>query len=189
MKFKYSDWLWDTGILQFGYFVVDAKTVPVRFCLEYLPAYPQLLSVIAQMTLAQIDLSTVDHLIVAADSVPLGVACALQSELSLVYSRGRSEPAVYDLVGSYNSGHKGALLINGVEDEITIEKFVSNARSVGLEVPSIVSVLELKPYAQLAGIPVRRVFRLADLVKELLNAKRLSEEQTQAVMKWINDND
>jgi hypothetical protein len=182
-----ANWFWNTGILQFGYFVTGDRVAPVRFCPEYLPAYPQLLAEVTKFILDHLDVSGIDHLIVMADSVPLGVACSLQTDLSLVYSRGRGEAAVYDLVGSYNSGHMSVLLMNWIEDQMTIEKFISNARGVGLETQAIVTLLELYPVGQLAGKPVRSVFRLVDFVQELLTAGRLSEGQAQAVVKWINE--
>jgi hypothetical protein len=187
MKDKMSEWLLDTGILQFGYFVKDAKVAPVRFCPEYLPACPGLLAEVAKLALLQFDTSEVDHLIVTADSVPLGLVCSLQSGLSLVYSRGRGEAAVYDLVGSYNSGNISALLLNFIDDVTSIEKFISNVRSVGLEIKSIVVLLEMRHVDQLAGISVQSVFRLVDIVQELMAVGRLSEGQAQAVMKWIAD--
>jgi len=185
MNAKISEWLLDTGILQFGYFVKGDVVAPVRFCPEYLPAYPDLLAEVAKLSLLQFDTSVVDHLVATADSVPLGLVCSLQSELSLVYSRGRGEAAVYDLVGSYNSGHMSTLLLNCMDDPATTEKFISNARSVGLETNSIVTLLEMRYVDQLAGIPVQSVFRLVDIVQQLIAAGRLSEGQAQAVIKWI----
>ena len=179
------EWLLDTGILQFGYFVKGDKVAPARFCPEYLPAYPELLAQVAKLALLQIDTSEIDHLVATADSVPLGLVCSLQTGLSLVYSRGRGEAAVYDLVGSYNSGHISALLLNCIDDTATIEKFISNARSVGLETQSIVTLLEMRSVDQLGGIPVQSVFRLIDIVQELIAAGRLSEGQAQAVVKWM----
>jgi len=132
------------------------------------------------------NVSEVDHLIATVDSVPLGLVCSLESGLSLVYSRGRGETAVYDLVGSYNSGHMSALLMNCVEDATVTQNFIANAASVGLETQIIVALVEMRPRDQLAGIPVRSVFRLVDIVEELVRAGRLPEGQAQAVLKWIN---
>ncbi|MBA3870137.1 MAG: hypothetical protein H0X30_13415 [Anaerolineae bacterium] len=178
--------LLDTGILQFGYFVIDNKVAPVRFCPEYLPAYPDLLTHLGKLTAPEFAASEVDHLIATADSVPLGLVCSLQTGLSMVYSRGRGESAVYDLVGSYNTGHMSALLMNSVEDEVATQKFISNARSVGLETRIIVTLVEMRHIDQLADIPVRSVFRLIDIIQTLITVGRLSEGQAQAVLKWIN---
>jgi len=185
MRVNVSKWLLDTGILQFGYFVKGDVVAPVRFCPEYLPAYPQLLAELAKLVLLHFNVSEVDHLIATVDSVPLGLVCSLESGLSLVYSRGRGETAVYDLVGSYNSGHMSALFLNCIDDTAAIERFILNARSVGLETRSIVALLEMRHVDQLAEITVQPVFRLTDIVQELVAAGRLSEGQAQAVMKWI----
>ena len=117
--------------------------------------------------------------------MPIGLVCSIQANLSLVYSRGRGEAAVYDLVGSYNSGHKCALLLNGINDISTIEKFIANSRSVGLEVQIIVVLLEIRSLDELAGIPIRSIFRLAEVVQELVAVGRLSLGQSQAVMNWL----
>lgn len=186
MKGNVSEWLLNTGILQFGYFVSNGTVAPVRFCPEYLPAYPRLLSEVAKLVVLQFDTSTVDHLIVTADSVPLGLASSLEAGLSLVYSRGRGEVAVYDLVGSYNSGHISALLLNCIDDIVATEKFIASARSVGLETKSIVVLLEIRGIKQLAGMPIQYVFRLVDIVKELVAVGRLSEGQAQSVKQWMN---
>ena len=186
MKGNVSEWLLNTGILQFGCFVKDGTVASVRFCPEYLPAYPDLLIEVAKLSVLQIDTATVDHLIVTADSVPLGLASSLQTGLSLVYNRGRGEAAVYDLVGSYNSGHMSALLLNCIDNVEVSEKFIASARSVGLETKSIVALLEMRSINQLAGIPVQYVFRLVDIVQELVAVGRLSEGQMQTVMQWMN---
>ena len=189
MNIGLYDWMWNTGIIQFGYFVNNDEIAPFRFCPEYLPAYPQLLAEVAKLALCQLDILEIDHLIATADSVPLGVACSLQSGLSLAYSRGKGDVTIYDLVGSYNSGHMSTLIVNCLEDPMIIQKFVANARSVGLETLSIVTLLEMRPFDQLANIPVRSVFRLVDIALELVTAGRLSEGQSQAVLKWINVSD
>jgi hypothetical protein len=186
MSVTKSERLLDTGVIQFGYFVVDQKSVPVRFCPEYLPAHPELLAELGKLANQVFNVSEVDHLITTADSLPLGLVCSLQTNLSLVYSRGKGEAAVYDLVGSYNSGHKCTLLLNNIDDAYTIERFISSSRSVGLEVLMIVVLLEMRPLNELAGIPVRSIFRLADVVQELVAAGRLSLGQSQAVVNWIN---
>jgi hypothetical protein len=187
MSATISEWLLNTGILQFGSFFINRKFSPVRFCPEYLPSYPQLLTEVGKLALSKLNISEVDHLLATADSVPLGLVCSLQSNLSLVYSRGKGETAVFDLVGSYNSGHKSALLINCVDVGATIEIFIANARSVGLEVDTIVVLLEMRSADQLAGIPFRSVFRLVDVVQELVARGRLSAGQSQAVLSWIDE--
>lgn len=185
MSENIADWLVNTGILQFGYFVTNNRSAPVRFCPEYLPAYPELLSEVARLASLPLNTVEVEYLIATFESLPLGLVCSLQTSLSLIYSRGRGEAAVYDLVGSYNSGHTSVLLLNELGDKAAIEKFVSSARSVGLDIKMVVILLEVQQAFQLADIPVQSVLRLADIVKDLIVSGRLSERQARAVYTWL----
>ena len=188
MSSTIPEWLLDTGILQFGHFVFDDTVAPVRFCPEYLPAYPQLLAEVGKLALGKFNALEVDHLIASADSVPLGLVCSLQTGLPLVYSRGRGEAAVYDLVGSYNSGHICTLLLNSAVKINAIQKFILNARSVGLQIQTIVTLLELRKFGHLghpAEIPIQSLFQLGDLVPKFVTTRRLSKGQAHSVMNWI----
>jgi hypothetical protein len=173
--------------LQFGQFVEGSRLVPVRFCPEYLPAYPDFLAHLAGLTLLHVSPAEVDHLLVAANSLPLGVACSLSSHLSLAYSRGRGEPPVYDLVGSYNSGHQAALLVNVLDDVDQLEAFIRKARGVGLETRVIVTLLNLNSANQIAGIPVKSVFQLADIVQKLVSVNRLPQRHAHLVLEWLEN--
>lgn len=175
----------DTGLLQFGQFVEDSSLLPIRFCPEYLPAYPDLLAQLADLVLLHVNKTEADHLLGTADSVPLGVACSLSSHLSLAYSRGRGEAAVYDLVGSYNSGHRAALLVNSLDDGNHLEEFIRKARGVGLETDVIVTLLNLGSSNQIAGIPIKSVFWLNDIVQELISLKRLPQRHAKLVLEWL----
>ncbi len=185
MSSTIPEWLLDTGILQFGHFVFDDAVAPVRFCPEYLPAYPQLLVEVGKLVLGKFNVLENDHLIASADSFPLGLVCSIQTGLPLVYSRGRDEAAVYDLVGCYNSGHISTLLLNSVVDMNAIQKFILNARSVGLEIQTIVTLLEMRQFGHPAGIPIQSLFQLGDLVPKFVRTRRLSKGQAQSVMNWI----
>lgn len=181
----FANRLLDTGLLQFGQFVEANNVLPVRFCPEYLPAYPDFLAQLASMTLLHVNPTEVDHLLATPDSTPLGVACSLASHLSLAYSRGRGEAPVYDLVGSYNSGHQAALLVNVLDDVDKLEAFIRKARGVGLETRVIVTLLNLSSDNQIAGIPVQSVFRLEDIVQELVAMNRLPNRHAQLVLEWL----
>jgi len=181
----FANQLIDTGLLHFGQFVEANNVVPVRFCLEYLPAYPDFLAHLAGLTLLHVNPAEVDHLLVAVDSLPLGVACSLSSHLSLAYSRGRGEAPAHDLVGSYNSGHQAALLVNVLDDNDHLEAFIRKARGVGLETRVIVTLLNLNSANQIAGIPVKSVFQLEDIVQELVSVQRLPQRHAQIVLEWL----
>jgi hypothetical protein len=179
--------LLNTGILQFGRFVQFNKVVPVRFCPEYLPAYPELLMKVATTVLSQIKHCKTTHLLVNSSTIPLGVACSLQSKASLVYSRGVQQPSVYDLVGAYNSGDKSILLVNSVDDVMKVTQLITEANSVGLDVQQVIAFLEMHHIQELAALSITSVLRLVDLTSELVSEGALSERQGQAVLNWVND--
>ncbi len=186
---EFPNLLVNTGIIQFGHFVEHNVVLPVRFCPEYLPAYPDLLAQIAGVTLLHVNSGEVDHLLCTAESVPLGVACSLSSRLSLAYSQGRGEAPVFDLVGSYNFGHQAASLVNCLDDANHLEQFIRKARGVGLETRIIVTLLNLGSIKQIAGIPVQSVFRLEEIVRELVVLKRLPPRHAQLVLDWLETRD
>lgn len=179
--------LLNTGILQFGRFVQFNKIVPIRFCPEYLPAYPELLNNITVDVMLHIKHFEVTHLLVDSGTIPLGVACSLQSTLSLVYSRGGHQSTVYDLVGAYNSGDKAILLTNCIDDLTKMTHVIAEANSVGLDIQHVITFFEVRQVDALAAIPVTTILRLVDVASDLANAGFLSEGQRQTVMSWIND--
>ena len=179
--------LLNTGILQFGRFQQFDKIAPVRFCPEYLPAYPELLMNVAAIVSPQIKHSETTHLLVNSSTIPLGVACSLQSKASLVYSRGVQQPSVYDLVGAYNSGDKSILLVNNIEDMTKVTQLIAEANSVGLDIQQVIAFLEMRHIQELAAISITSVLRLVDLTSELVSEGALSERQGQAVLDWVND--
>lgn len=187
MTFSLGKDLLNTGILQFGRFVQFGKVVPVRFCPEYLPAYPELLTKVATTALSHIKHTETTHLLVNSSTIPLGVACCLQSKLSLVYSRGAQQPSVYDLVGAYNSGDKSILLTNSIDDLTKTVQLIAEANSVGLDVQQVTTFLEMRHIQELAAISITSVLRLVDLTSELVSEGALSEQQGQAVLNWVND--
>ena len=183
--------LLETGVLQFGYFRSGASFAPLRFCPEYFPAHPALLSQVAELTLAEIGNANVDRLISDSESLAIGIAASLLSGVSLVYSRSQHETPVYDLVGAFNSGHTCALIVNSILDNKYIqrlERLVRSSQIVGLQTVMIVPLLA--PNAILShinNIPVIPLLHLSDVAEHLHHTQRLPEGQVRAVQKWIDE--
>src|SRR5690349_104106 len=107
--------LMDAGLLQFGSFIEQGKETPFRANFEMMPSYPDVLSQVANELARLIPRgaeddavtpeNTIDHLLCTWDSLPLGVALSLRTNVPLVYSRGSSAEPVHDLVGAYDIGH------------------------------------------------------------------------------------
>lgn len=175
----------EAGLVQFGRFQDGAGARPFLLRLDYLPAYPDVLRRVAQAAAGEIEGLTVHRLVAAADAVPLGVALSLETDLSLVYSRGQNEEAVYDLVGAYNIGHAAALVRSVLGDTRALLPFIASARRVGLEIHTLLTVLDLGIHEGIPGVTVKPLLTLPGIVAALSAQGALPNGQAQAVLDWI----
>lgn len=177
---KLVDGLLDAGLIQFGTFGVD----PVRLNLHLLPAYPAVLHEAASVLQAVLANVPYERIISTADSVPLGVMCSQSTAIPLVYSRGSDDPTALDLVGAYDVGHPAVLLTNSNRDEPEIRHLVQNAGRVGLNVRTVISVIQTHRVA-LDQVEQFSLIQLSDLVEQLERSGRLPTGQSRAVQDWI----
>lgn len=164
--------LLDTGILQFGLFAEDGVTSPYRLRLEMLSAYPQLLqNVVYRGVQSLVEIKPFDRLVSHSDAIPLASALSLQTSVSLVYSRGRGEAPVHDLVGAYDVGHPACLIVNTLIPDI--ETFLADAKRVGLEIHTI---LEFVSVGQtIDNIDHRAIYTMNALIHELRQSNLITE--------------
>ena len=175
----------ETGMVQFGRFQHGSETRPFLLSLDLLPAYPDILDRIARSVKERLEGATVYRLVTTADSVPLGVAVGLTTGLSLVYSRGRGEEAAHDLVGAYNIGHAAVLLTHALEDMKPLAAFIASARRVGLDIHTLLAVVDLGTADVMAGLKVESMLTLTDIATELEAQHILPSGQAQTVLSWI----
>lgn len=173
-----------TGILQFGQFMSNGELSPFRFCAEYLPAYPQLLRQIADKTANKLLEFKIDRIVTVEESLPFGVACAIQTGLSLAYAKSGGAFPVQNLVGAYDSGHRAALLINDFDSAPSLTTFIADAHKVGLEINAIIAIMNIGDQ-KTAGITINSLFRLEDAVTQLSEVAELSTHQAQVVRSWM----
>ncbi len=171
--------LLDAGLIQFGWFEGDA---PFAQHLDMLAAYPRLLEAAADEAQAALSNLYIERLLCSADSIPLGVAYGLRSGIPLVYSRGTSEPPVFDLVGAYDIGHPTLLISHALDAPPTT--LINGARRVGLQVHTLLTILEIRPQPP-ADFTLVPLLRLADLVGEMRASSQLPPAHAQAVLDWI----
>lgn len=146
------------GLLEVGVFQTEAGQRSFRLHLDMLPAYPALLSAYAEGIATQ--LASVDRLVCPPDSVALGVAVSLRTQIPLVYSRGRGEAPVQDWVGAYDVGHPAALICNTLPTQEAWTLWNKQLASVGLNVVQIVALLEIQPLA--IDVPAHSLITLRD---------------------------
>ncbi len=120
-----------------------------------------------------------------ADAIPFATALSLASGVPLVYSRGTAEPASVDLVGAYDGGHPALLLANAVGAGDDLRPLVSKARRVGLEIDTLLTILEVRAALPIEGVRIVPLLRLDAVVRQLSDAAGLPQQHTQTVLEWI----
>ena len=173
--------LLEAGLIQFGSFVVGDRTAPYQLHLELLPSYPDILEWVIDAVAARV--GAVDQLLCSADAVPVGVGVGLKLRLPLVYSRGSHEPAVSDLVGAYDIGHRAAFITTALQNVERTSHLVAGARRVGLDTRQLISVIDSG--VRLDSLPFESLLRLADVVDDLASRGLLPEGQARAVHDWM----
>ncbi len=176
-----SELLLEAGLIQFGAFAVAGRLAPYQLHLELLPSYPDILEQVVDEVAAR--LAPVDHLLCTADAVPIGVALGLRMALPLVYSRGSDAPAVSDLVGAYDIGHRASLLVTALADAERTQRLIDDARRVGLDTRQMIAVVDSG--TRLDDTPFSALLTMSALVDDLAAQHLLPVGQARAVHDWM----
>jgi hypothetical protein len=131
--------LLEDGLLQFGRFERDSGIVPMLLNWEMLPAYPTTLNYIVELMGSRIA-GHVERLVCPADSIPLGVGISLRTQIPLVYSRGKGQDPVHDLVGAYDVGHPAVMITNTLPPPSQTQQFIAQAQKVGLHIHQTIAL-------------------------------------------------
>jgi orotate phosphoribosyltransferase len=180
--------LWDAALIQFGHFVRDGQVFPFQLHLDMLPSYPTGLFRIVNQTQTIIHQNINSRLLSTHDAIPFGVALSLQMGIPVVYSKGSQQPAVHDLVGAYDLAHPTTLITNILENPNSLTHLIHNARRVGLEVQSIVAILDLETTIStkgIEGVETYSLLRLSEVVQQLNREGLIPEGQAHTVREWI----
>ncbi|HVU09988.1 MAG TPA: hypothetical protein VHD90_01870 [Phototrophicaceae bacterium] len=172
----------DAGLIQFGWF----GEVPFTLHLDMLASYPDVLTQVVDEAQTVFGTAQATRLLCTADAIPFGVAHSLRSGIPLVYSRGSTDAPVFDLVGAYDIDHPTLLLTNSLGDKATLTPLIAGARRVGLEVHTLIPILEARDQLQADRLTVLPLLRLADVVRDLTDQQQLRANHAQAVLDWIN---
>ncbi len=177
--------LFDAGLIQFGWFEHDDAVQPVAVHLEMIASFPDILSRIVEAAAARLELSGYERLLGTPDAIPFATAVSLASGVPLVYSRGMAEPASVDLVGAYDGGHPALLVANAVGLGRDLPSLVSKARRVGLEVNTLLAILEVRAVPSFEGVRIVPLLRLGAVVSTLNAEGLMPPRHAQAVLIWI----
>ncbi|MBC8098091.1 MAG: hypothetical protein H7Y11_01495 [Armatimonadetes bacterium] len=164
-----------SGLIEFGYFQ-NPKPGAYRLRFDLLPAYPQLLGQVATALIALFDTATIDRWVCDSDSVPLGTAISLQTGIPLVYSAGKGEAPLYDLVGAYDVGHPAALILNVVTDAGLVHRLIAQGAQVGLEIKTGVALMGINATPEITPLLPFETF-----IRHLMDAGMLPAGQATAI--------
>jgi orotate phosphoribosyltransferase len=170
------------GLLQFGRFQHNGVFEPFLSRLDMLGSYPDVLRALtdaAQHALAAFPRP--ERLLCTADALPLGIALALVLDTPLVYSRGRGEVPVDDLVGAYDIGHPTILIADTTG--ASVFDLAERAARVGLDVRAICTIIEIAPTP--TTIPLIALIRLITLIDDPSAAVYLPTGQRTLVRAWL----
>jgi hypothetical protein len=125
------------GLVQFGRFAVpggDGQTLPFKLNLDLLTCYPDALAVAADEVVQGMAVHhvQVERLLCPFDALPLATVVSHKSGVPLVYSRGRGEAVVRDLVGAYDLDHPTLFITNAYVPWENHSVLLRAAQRVGL---------------------------------------------------------
>jgi hypothetical protein len=173
--------LLENGLLQFGRFERDGNVVPLLVNWDMLPAYPETLHYIVELVSSNIPVD-VERLVCTADSVPLGVGVSLHSQIPLVYSRGKGQDPVHDLVGAYDVGHPALLLTNALSSATHTQQFITQAKKVGLHIQQVIAISDVGNAH--ADDAMKALIPFAEMLAWLEGRGQITQGQAQAVYGW-----
>lgn len=168
------------GILQIGLFAEGDGHKPYRLRLEMLPAYPQLLEETSRRVSREFPGSHFDRIVADHDVMALGVLLSIGTGIPLVYSQGRGESPVHDLVGAYDVGHPAVLLVG--EYSADTANLVQNCQRVGLAIIEVIALIGDED--TIGDIPVRPLLDFTELLGELTEAGLLPKRQAEAIVAY-----
>ncbi|MBN1563444.1 MAG: hypothetical protein JXA10_06385 [Anaerolineae bacterium] len=163
------------GLIQFGHFTQpDGSIWPFMINLRWLPSYPAVLAQTAD-ALAPIFEPVVNQyaalrLLTTVAALPIGVALSLRTNVPLVYPYGtvRDYTAAFAIEGAYDVDHPTVLLTDVLLDAAQVEAITAVARRVGLNIDTILAVIDLgfgaRDALESAGYTVQTVMTLCAML-------------------------
>ncbi len=182
------------GLIQFGRFAQDDGAIwPVAVRLLWLPSCPVLLRDTAAALRSLVRELDADRLLTTVDAIPLGTALALSTEIPMTYPYGevRDYTAAYAIEGAYDVGHPTVLLADVLIDAAQAEQITALARRVGLDVHTVLAVLDIglgaRERLEALGYGVRTVFTLREMLPVLEARDLLPPIMRQTVTTWLSE--
>jgi len=181
-KFKLYEYIYDSGLIQFGTFYTPNE-MPMQARIDWLSSYPQLInelsSHITHSFASEFDREKHSHVACTHEITNLAQLIASEYSLPLIYSRGRGEPVIQDLVGAYDVGHD-TILITGETSKKQIEQFIQSASRVGLSIKNVISFFNVGSLS----VPMYPILDLPDMLDYFTSMDWMPSNKASQVASW-----
>ncbi len=170
------------GLIQFGYF----DDAPIRFNLNLLPSYPQLLEKTALELVQLAGRKQLERILCPVDCFGIGVLVGQRLHLPLVYAQETYISVTKDLVGAYDVGHPTCLILNvwTSTNSQRERKLIERGTAGGLDVVQALSVVNIGNSSD--DLICHSLFDLQDITNTLVARDQLSISQKRAVDQWTD---
>lgn len=174
-----SQMLFERGLIQFGRFDTTDGWQPMRYRLEALSAYPDLMRQIVDDlgAIAQGIVPHIDYFVSAADCIPVSSILCDRLDQALVYSKGCGDAPVHDLIGSYDVGHPSCLIVNAITVEV--KTLIANCHRAGLEISDVITLIDTG--ITLSSARVHGVYQIGTIVDELQKSNQIPSAQVDVI--------
>lgn len=195
--FEFEELLLKYGLVQFGCFADEnGDFVPFKLNLDWMISYSDVLRAAAfdvqdHFRVHSESIKQFERILCPMDTLPVATLVSSATGIPIVYSRGRGESAVRDLVGAYDINHPTLLLTNSNATEVSLGNLSRMAFNVGLKVKYELMLVESWKYDtdewysdSYRGGMVTGVYTLADMA---FNKNIITERQKKNVHGWFTN--
>jgi orotate phosphoribosyltransferase len=177
------------GLVQFGRFQQqDGSFAPLSLNFLLLPSFPALMRQTARELVPLLKKTPANRLLAARQTIPLGAALAIESDMPLTYPYGEAKAYTnaYVIEGAYDVGHPTALLTDVLTDAEDVVSLLEPARKVGLNIVDVICLTTIGARGiDALDIPVHRLFHIGAALSSLDGRHGLTDSLKHHVASWL----
>ncbi len=173
--------LYQTGILQFGLFMVDGRYQPYQLDLGLLPSYPHVLRLLAKAISGMIsppEAAPNQRILCDILSLPAAILVGQELQIPVVFERAATGSTSHDLAGAYDIGHPTSAIV-AMPGEKTAA-LIQRGRTVGLDVQQTIFIFSETSHPE-------AVVDLESFCLTLADAGNITAQQAQTITSWLQN--